>query len=79
MDICELFSENNIKSKTDVKMLNPLVMAFVGDAIYSFYIKTGVLDLYKSKVNFLTKQTASMVNAKSQKEILFKIMPNLTF
>ena len=78
MDICELFSENNIKSKTDIKMLNPLVMAFVGDAIYSFYIKTGVLDLYKSKVNSLTKQTASMVNAKSQKEILFKIMPNLT-
>lgn len=65
---------NNIRTTQDVKMLNPLVMAFVGDSIYSFFIKTKILDVYKSKVNNLTKNTALLVNAKSQQQSLFKIM-----
>lgn len=68
----------NIKLAEDVKMLNTLVMAFVGDSVYSTYIKTHILDLYTKKVNNLTKDTAKLVNASAQKEALFKVYDILT-
>lgn len=61
----------------DVRVLNPLVLAFVGDTFFSFYIKTKKLDLFKSKVNGLNKASCDIVNAHSQREFLFKIMDKL--
>ena len=73
-----LISGDNFKDKTDVKFLNPLVMAFIGDSVYSLYVKSRALDIYKEKVNNLTKKTAEMVNAKSQQQSLFKIIDDLS-
>lgn len=78
MENFDIINKSNKKSPQEVKMLNPLVLAFVGDNIYSYYIKLYVLDIYKLKVNNLTKQTATYVNAKSQQQALFKIMDLLT-
>lgn len=75
MEINELFmSEINFKSPNEIRLLNPLVMAFVGDSVYSTYIKSKVLNLHGKKVNNLTKETALLVNAKAQEQALFKIM-----
>lgn len=72
----ELFTkEINI---SDVNQLNPLVLAFVGDALFSFYIKTKVLNLTKLKVNALNADTSKLVNAHSQMEMIFKLMPLLS-
>jgi len=68
----------NFKEPKDVKFLNPLVMAFVGDGVYSLYVKTKKLNVFSAKVSGLTKQTAEEVNAHSQEQALFKIMPILT-
>lgn len=73
-----LMSGKNFKKDTDVKFLNPLVMAFVGDSIYSLYVKTQQLNLFAEKVNNLTKKTAEQVNAKAQEQALFKVMDRLT-
>ena len=73
-----LMSRKNFKKDTDVKFLNPLVMAFVGDSIYSLYVKTQQLNLFAEKVNNLTKKTAEQVNAKAQEQALFKVMDTLT-
>ena len=73
-----LMSGKNFKNDTDVKFLNPLVMAFVGDSIYSLYVKTQQLNLFAEKVNNLTKKTAEKVNAKAQEQALFKVMDKLT-
>lgn len=73
-----LMSGKNFKDDTDVKFLNPLVMAFVGDSIYSLYVKTQQLNLFAEKVNNLTKKTAEKVNAKAQEQALFKVMDKLT-
>lgn len=62
----------------EVRVLNPLVLAFVGDTFFSFYIKTKKLDLFKSKVNGLNRASCDIVNAHSQREFLFKIMDELT-
>ena len=75
----ELFiSGNNFKDSKDVKFLNPLVMAFVGDSVFSLYVKTKEIDVFKEKVNSLSKLTAEKVNAKSQQQALFKVMENLS-
>ena len=68
----------NFKDENEVKMLNPLAMAFIGDSIYSTFVKSRVLKIFKHKVKDLTKETAMFVNARSQKQALFKIMPLLT-
>lgn len=73
-----LLSGQNFREKKDIKFLNPLVMAFVGDSIYSVYVKTKCMDLFSEKVNNLTKHTAEMVNAKAQEQALFKILEQLT-
>lgn len=79
MEFLEIFkNNNNFKTDKDVKFLNPLVMAFVGDSIYSLYVKTHEVDIFHEKVNNLTKLTATKVNAKSQQIALFKIMDVLT-
>lgn len=65
-------------SKIDARQLNPLVLAFVGDSFFSFYVKTEKMNLEKSKVNGLNSSTAKVVNARSQMEFMFKIMDELT-
>ena len=69
---------NNFRSTKEVKFLNPLVMAFIGDSVYTTYIKSIKLDLFSCKVNVLTKETSVLVNAKFQRDSLFKIMNELT-
>ena len=65
-------------SKIDARQLNPLVLAFVGDSFFSFYVKTEKMNLEKSKVNNLNSSTTKLVNARSQMEFMFKIMDELT-
>ena len=73
-----LMNGKNFKTDTEVKFLNPLVMAFVGDSIYSLFVKTKKLNLFAEKVNNLTKKTAEIVNAKAQEQALFKVMDRLS-
>ena len=62
----------------EARQLNPLVLAFVGDSFFSFYITTNKLKLEACKVKGLNSNLASFVNAKAQEEYLFKIMNCLT-
>ncbi len=71
-DIKDLFLSN--LNNSDVKMLNPLVLAFVGDAFFSFYVKSRKIDLVKNKVKSLNKLSSDIVNAHSQREMYFKIV-----
>lgn len=65
-------------SVMDAKQLNPLVLAFVGDSFFSLFIKTEKLNLSTSKVNGLNSASSKLVNAHSQREMLFKIYDDLT-
>lgn len=73
--------ENIFKIKYSVmeaRQLNPLVLAFVGDSLFSFYIKTERLNLTTAKVNNLNNASSKLVNAHSQRELLFKVIDELT-
>lgn len=73
--------ENIFKIKYSVmeaRQLNPLVLAFVGDSLFSFYVKTERLKLTSAKVNNLNNASSKLVNAHNQRELLFKVINELT-
>lgn len=62
----------------DVMNLNPLVLAYIGDAVYETYIRTMLVISNKSNVNMLHKMSVKYVKAKAQSNIVHRIMDILT-
>ena len=62
----------------DVKSLSPLVLAYVGDAVYEIMARLYTLSSGNQPVNKLNRKTRAVVNAKAQAEMYFRIRPLLT-
>ena len=62
----------------DVKSLSPLVLAYVGDAVYEMMARLYTLSSGNQPVNKLNRKTRAVVNAKAQAEMYFRIRPLLT-
>lgn len=60
-------------SKEKARQLSPVTLAFVGDAVYSLYIREREVLKCDDKLNELQKHTSAAVSAKGQSELLFKI------
>ena len=60
------------------KELSPLVLAYIGDAVYEILARTKVLSSGNSPVNKMNAKAKKIVNAKSQCESYFKIENELT-
>ncbi len=66
-----------IKDKQDVKLMNPLVWAYIGDCIYELYIRTSLVNTTKLKVHELHIKASSYVKASAQAQTLKKIEEDL--
>ena len=66
------------KEDLDVKMLSPLVWAYVGDSVYELFIRTHLVNNSNSKPHKLHLETIKYVKAESQANILNKIWDKLT-
>jgi ribonuclease-3 family protein len=65
--------------KIDPTQLSPLVLAYVGDAVYELYVRLlVVMNKPMAKSRSLHKASTSLVRASSQAETLTKILPLLT-
>ena len=62
----------------DAGSYSPLVLAYIGDAIYEIVIRTIVMSAGNMSVNKYHKKSSSMVKASAQKEVFEKIEPFLT-
>ena len=60
------------------KELSPLVLAYIGDAVYEILARTKVLSSGNSPVNKMNAKAKKIVNAKSQCKAYFKIENELT-
>lgn len=74
---------SNMRKDFDIKPmevlnLHPLVLAYIGDAVYEVYIRTMLVINNKTNVNMLHKMSIKYVNAKSQSDIVHRIMDKLT-
>lgn len=62
----------------EVRMLNPLVWAYIGDAIYEAFVRSHIISTTKKSAHALHVESIKFVKAKAQAEILEGLMPYLT-
>lgn len=72
----DIFERN--KEEQDVKMLSPLVWAYVGDSVYELFIRTYLVNNSNAKPHKLHLETIQYVKAEAQASILEKILDKLT-
>ena len=66
-----------IMNRTEARMLNPVQLAYVGDAVHSLIVRTRLLALQTEKPKTLHLASAEIVNAHAQAKSLEKILPLL--
>ncbi|WP_248929048.1 Mini-ribonuclease 3 [Paenibacillus hamazuiensis] len=59
-------------------LLNPLVLAYVGDAVYEMFIRQYVVSQRNQRPNHLHKMSTRYVSAKAQAKALEKWLPHLS-
>lgn len=69
---------NEVMERGRAKMLSPVVLAFVGDAAYSLYVREGLVISSDYKTGELQKRNAARVSAKGQAELYSKIEAKLS-
>lgn len=57
---------------------SPLVLAYIGDAVYELLIRTKVINHGSMQVNKMHKKSASLVKAETQANIIKAIQDDLT-
>jgi len=62
----------------DVGNYSPLVLAYVGDAIFELYIRTLLVSKGNAPVNKLHRESVSFVKAKSQSDTIHMLLDRLT-
>ena len=58
--------------------VNPIVLAFVGDAVYSLFVREKLVFECDSKTGDLNKMATAEVMAKAQAEFVAKLMEHFT-
>lgn len=62
----------------DVQMLNPLKLAYLGDAVYEAYIRTYIISKYVMTPNEMSKLAVKYVKASAQAKIALTLQSELT-
>lgn len=65
-------------SKERAALMNPVVLAFVGDAAYTLLVRTELAQNSAAKANELNKKAAEIVSAHGQSGALERMLPLLT-
>ncbi len=71
----------NLQDKLDAKKataLSSITLAFIGDAVYSLFVREKLVFEKDEKGSVLNKKTSSEVRASAQANFIDKIMPILT-
>lgn len=73
-----MFSFQSPADKDRVRQMNPVVLAFVGGAVYTLFVRERLALSHQYKTGELDRRTAEIVSAHGQSEKLEKILPLLT-
>ncbi len=73
-----MFTLDSTISPQQAKLLSPVTLAFVGDAVYSLYIREKWVLSSDFRTGELQKRTSAEVSAKGQSALLDKILPHFT-
>jgi ribonuclease-3 family protein len=64
--------------ENEVRLLNPLIWAYIGDAVYEVYVRSFIITHGRKTSNDLHKESIKYVKAKAQSDILEELLNNLT-
>ena len=73
-----MLTDREILTKTKVIQINPVTLAFVGDAVYSLFVREKLTLTVGGKTSDLQRANATIVSAKGQSVFLDKLLPMLT-
>lgn len=73
-----MFSFRSPAEKERVRQMNPVVLAFVGDAVYTLFVRERLALSHQYKTGELDRRTAEIVSAHGQSRKLEQILPLLT-
>ena len=74
----KLINIDYVLKKEDAKIINPQVLAFVGDGVYSLYIRHKILLSENIKGKELHSQVTNYVKAKGQSDFIERLLPTLS-
>lgn len=73
-----MFNLGDKLSKKSARLLSPITLAFVGDAVYTLFVREKLVFESDRAGGELNKRTSAVVKATAQAEFVRKIMPLLT-
>jgi len=73
-----VFGIDSVLEKEEAKLLNPVVLAFVGDAVYSLYVRGKLVFAGGGKAADFQRAASKIVSAHGQSELLERIIPFFT-
>ena len=73
-----LFRSQEPVPRERAKQINPIVLAFVGDAVYTLCVRTRLALSSGEKTGALNRRASERVSAHGQSEALARILPMLT-
>lgn len=73
-----MFNLEATVTKTKAKTMNPIVLAYIGDAVYSLYTREKLTFYSDLKVSDLHRLASAEVRASHQAELIEKLLPILT-
>ncbi len=76
----DFLKDMNLDSKNirEIQMMSPLVLAYIGDAVFEVYIRNYIIHKFKGKVNDFHKASTKFVKASAQAKIIHGIMDQLS-
>lgn len=80
-DLCESLLETLETPKLstgDIRMMNPLTLAYIGDGIHEIFVRTYVVTKYKGSINKLNQRVVKMIKATAQAAALRELQSFLT-
>lgn len=67
-----------LRSESDIRMTNPIVLAYVGDTIYDLFVRTRLIYAHDCAVRDLHKKSTGFVKAGAQGKMMLRILSQLT-
>ena len=73
-----MLTEREVLSEREAMQISPVTLAFVGDAVYSLYVRERLTLSLGGKASDLQKVAANIVSAKGQSAFMDKLIPLFT-
>lgn len=73
-----MFNINPVIDEKRACNMNTIVLAFIGDAVFTLYVREKLALASDKKVSDLHKETASIIRAGSQADLFDELSPKLT-